>query len=255
MIQTSVVIPAYNEEATIGAVVRDFIGHPKVDEVVVVDNNCSDGTASIAKEAGARVVQESDAGYGKALMCGMRAARGEVLVLVEADGSFVSHDVDKFLAYMPDAHLIVGTRTTKQMVQQGANMDFLLRWGNVTAAKILELLWYIPNEPRLTDVGCTYRALTREAFQIIAPGLSEVGPAFAPQMICEALRHGLRVIEIPVHYGAREGGESKHSRGFGQISRTAISMLRAIIKKRFEGRIAPDKRGVRAIQNAEVEVP
>ena len=75
----SVIVPAYNEEATIASVVTDFVSHPKVGEVLVVDNNCTDRTAELAHEAGARVVAESDPGYGRALMCGMRAAVGERL--------------------------------------------------------------------------------------------------------------------------------------------------------------------------------
>jgi glycosyltransferase involved in cell wall biosynthesis len=240
----SIVIPAYNEEATISAVVSEFRSHPKVDEILVVDNNCKDATAERARAAGGRVVTEARPGYGSALLRGMSEAEGDIFVLVEADGSFRAKDLDKLLAYSADAHMVLGTRTTRQMVQQGANMDFFLRWGNVTAAKILELLWYIPNEPRLTDVGCTYRALSSTTFAIIKSGLTEDGPAFAPQMICEALRHGLRVIEIPVHYGAREGGVSKHSRGFGQVARTALKMLRAIFRKRFERSIPLEKRGL-----------
>ena len=241
--RVSIIVPAYNEEATIAAVVTDFRKHPRVDEVLVVDNNCRDRTAEYARAAGGRVVAEAEPGYGRALFRGMAEAAGDLLVLVEADGSFIARDLDKLLAYSLDANMVLGTRTTRQMVQQGANMDFFLRWGNVTAAKILELLWYIPNEPRLTDVGCTYRLLTRDTFRIIRNGLTEDGPAFAPQMICEALRHSLRVIEIPVHYGAREGGVSKHSRGLGQVSRTALKMLRAIFRKRFERAIPMEKRG------------
>jgi glycosyltransferase involved in cell wall biosynthesis len=241
----SVVIPAYNEEATIARVVADFSAHPATDEVVVVDNNCRDKTAEIARAAGARVVHEAEPGYGKALMRGMREARGDWMILVEADGSFIAHDLNKLLSYLQDCAMVLGTRTTRQMVQQGANMDFLLRWGNVAAAKILELLWYYPAEPRLTDVGCTFRALSRKTFDAIAPGLTESGPAFSPEMICEALRHGLRVIEVPVHYGAREGGESKHSRGLRQVARTALAMFHAIFRKRFEPRIPAELRGGR----------
>lgn len=237
--RVSVIVPAHNEEATIAAVVEDFRTHGAVDEVVVVDNNCRDRTAERAAAAGARVVGETAPGYGRALMRGMREATGDWLVLVEADGSFIARDLDKLLCYLPDCAMVMGTRTTRQMVQQGANMDFLLRWGNVVAAKILELLWYIPNEPRLTDVGCTYRALTRESFATLAPGLREAGPAFSPEMVCEALRHGLRVIEIPIHYGARSGGESKHSKGLAQVSRTALKMLRCIFRKRLERRPKP----------------
>ena len=232
--KVSIIIPAYNEEETIAAVVADFRKHPSVDEVLVVANNCTDRTEVLAKDAGARVVTETARGYGAALRRGMDDAAGDYLVLVEADGSFRACDLDKFLCYLPDCAMAVGTRTTKQMVQQGANMDFLLRWGNVAAAKILEFLWYIPHEPRLTDVGCTYRALHAKAWRLMRTGTTEAGPAFSPEMICEALRHGLRVTEIPVHYFAREGGESKHSKGLPQVARTALKMLRAIFRKRFE---------------------
>jgi glycosyltransferase involved in cell wall biosynthesis len=240
--KVSVVVPAYNEEETIAEVVREFAGHPGVDEVVVVDNNCRDRTAELAAAAGARVVAESAPGYGCALRRGMDEASGDVLVLVEADGSFKAHDLDKFLCYLPDCAMALGTRTTRQMVQQGANMHALLRWGNVAAAKILELLWFVAAEPRITDVGCTYRALHRETWSIIRGGLIEAGAPFSPEMICEAFRCGLRVIEIPVHYFAREGGESKHSRSFRHVVRTGLRMMRTILRKRFARPVAPELR-------------
>lgn len=240
----SVIIPAYNEEATIADVVRQFRAHPLVDEVLVVDNNCRDATHARALEAGARVVRESAPGYGHALRCGMDRAAGDIFILTEADGSFAATDIDKFLSYIDDCAMVLGTRTTRQMVGQGANMDRKLRWGNVVAAKILELLWYIPNEPRLTDVGCTYRTLQRSAWRIIRDGTREAGPGFSPEMICEALRHRLRVIEIPVHYGRREGGESKHSRGLGSIARTALKMFRCIFRKRLQRSVPDGQRGV-----------
>ena len=93
--------------------------------------------------------------------------------------------------------MVLGTRTTRQMVQQGANMRSIMRWGNVTVAKLVELLWYVSSEPRLTDVGCTYRALHRATWNAIRGGLKEAGAPFSPEMICEAFRCGLRVIEIP----------------------------------------------------------
>jgi glycosyltransferase involved in cell wall biosynthesis len=230
----SVVIPAYNEEATIADVVRDFAGHASVDEVVVVDNNCADRTAELATGAGARVVRESAPGYGHALRRGLNEATGDLLVLVEADGSFKARDLSKFLAYLEEGTMVLGTRTTRQMVQQGANMRSLLRWGNVVVAKLVELMWYISSEPRLTDVGCTYRALPRATWHAIRDSLTEPGPAFSPEMMVEVLRRRLRLIEIPVHYYAREGGASKHSDSYWKISKTALKMLRAIFRKRFE---------------------
>lgn len=231
----SLVIPAYNEEATIGAVVEEFSTVPQIDEIVVVDNNCKDRTAEIARAAGARVVQESKPGYGSALLRGMTDAKGDLLVLTEADGSFTARDVEKLLVYLDDSDMVMGTRTTRQMVEQGANMRFFLRWGNVFMAKYLQLLWLRPAEPRFTDVGCTYRALTRQTFDAIRGLVRETGPAFSPEMMCAVLIARRRVVEIPITYRRRAGGESKHSDTFGRQAKTAWKMFRTISRMRFCG--------------------
>lgn len=234
--KVSVIIPAYNEEATIVAVVLDYLAEEHVDEVIVVDNNCNDKTAELALATGARIVCEPAPGYGRALMAGMRAAKGEILVLTEADGSFKSSDLVKLLVYLDDAALVVGTRTTRQLVQQAANMGFTLRWGNVIMAKYMEAMWYFPHEPRFTDVGCTARALWRSCFERIESSMTCTGPSFAPEMMCEALMKGCRTIEVPLNYHPRLGGESKHSDSFFKVLKTAWGMFRIITRKRFLGR-------------------
>jgi glycosyltransferase involved in cell wall biosynthesis len=234
----AVVVPAHDEEGTIADVVREFAAEPCVDRVIVVANNCSDRTAERASEAGAEVVAEREAGYGCAIRAGLDhafATGADAVAITEADGSFRAKDIPKLLAYLQDCDMVLGTRTTRQLVDQGANMDKSLRWGNVAMAKLLELFWYLPHEPRLTDVGCTYRALWGRTWQRLRAGTRERGPSFSPEMICEAYRHGMRVIEIPVHYGARLGGRSKHSASFGHVLRTALGMFRTICRKRFRG--------------------
>ena len=131
--KVSLIIPAYNEEKTIGTVLEDFKTSSYVDEIIVVDNRCSDTTAKIAAEMGARVIREERPGYGSALRCGMDHAEGEILVLTEADGSFKSNDLIKLLVYLDDANMVLGTRTTKQMVDQGARMNFVIRMANVAS--------------------------------------------------------------------------------------------------------------------------
>ena len=232
--KVSLIIPAYNEEETIASVIEDFKTQEVLDEILIVDNNSKDRTAELAREAGVRVIQEDKQGYGHALRSGLDQAEGDILILSEADGSFRSSDVKKFLAYIEDAGMVIGTRTTKQMVDQAARMNFIIRMANVLWAKILQMMWFFTNETRFTDVGCTYRALWKETYRKIQPGLSDVGPEFSPEMMAEGLRQKVKIVEIPVKYFQREGGESKHSVSYYHLTKTALKMLRTIIRKKLE---------------------
>ena len=227
----SLIIPAYNEEPSIGYVLDDF--KDKVEEMLVINNSSKDRTEEIAKAKGARVLTGSFQGYGEALKFGMDNAKGDIFILTEADGSFVSRDLGKILEYLKDADMVLGTRTTKQMIEQAANMSFLLRWGNICMAKIIELLWLYKNEPRLTDVGCTYRGIWKSDYDIIKNSLHCYGAAFSPEMIIEAMRHNKRIIEIPVTYSGRIGGESKLSSNIFANAKTASQMFRLIILKKI----------------------
>jgi UDP-N-acetylglucosamine diphosphorylase / glucose-1-phosphate thymidylyltransferase / UDP-N-acetylgalactosamine diphosphorylase / glucosamine-1-phosphate N-acetyltransferase / galactosamine-1-phosphate N-acetyltransferase len=129
--------------------------------------------------------------------------------------------------------MVVGTRTTRELVEQGTNMRGPVRWGNVVVAKIVELLWW-GQQPRFTDVGCTYRALWRDTYAAIRPLLEGVGPELSPEMMIAVLQAGKRIIEVPVSYHRRIGGESKHSSNYFKIARTALRMLRTIARKRCD---------------------
>ncbi len=80
-----------------------------------------------------------------------------------------------------------------------------VRWGNVIVAKLVELLWW-NLQPRFTDVGCTYRAPWRDAYEAMRPLLRGVGPELSPEMMVAALQARRRVIEVPVSYHRRIGG-------------------------------------------------
>ncbi|HRC84190.1 MAG TPA: glycosyltransferase, partial [Thermoanaerobaculia bacterium] len=238
--RVSVVIPAYNEALSIGSVVREFLPH--VDEVLVVDNHSSDATAEVARRAGARVETVALEGYGDTLRHGLARASGDILVMTEADHSFRAKDLGKLLEYLKDADLVVGSRTTRELNEHGTNMHGVVRWANVLVAKLIEVLWW-SREPRFTDVGCTYRALWRSTYNEIAPLLAGKGPELSPEMMICGLLAGRRVIEIPVSYHRRLGGESKHSASFRALARTALKMLRTIFRLRLRG--APVENGRR----------
>lgn len=229
--KVSVVIPAYNEEESIASVVKDFAG--KVDEVLVVDNSSNDRTKEEALKAGARVETVGLKGYGDTIRWGLDNAVGDILIVAEADHSFRAKDLGKFLEYMKDSDMVIGTRTTRQMIEQGANMKGLLRWGNVIVGKLVEALWW-GQEPRFTDVGCTYRAIWKDAYLKIRDNLEGIGPEFSPEMMIEVLRARKRIIEIPISYYKRLTGISKHSENYFKVSKTALKMLKMIFKKRFQ---------------------
>jgi glycosyltransferase involved in cell wall biosynthesis len=225
----TVVFPAYNEASYIRKAVEDFLASGVVDEIVVVDNNSQDATAQEASRAGARVVTETRQGYGYALRRGLREATGDLIILAEPDGTFVGKDVFKLLAYADDFEMVCGTRTTPELIWEGANMGWFLRQGNWIVAKLLMLLY---NTPSLSDCGCTMRLIHRKALERFQTQLTVGGSHFLPEMVILARKQNLRFIEIPVSYRGRVG-ESKITGNLKGVLRTGTRMIWLILRRRF----------------------
>src|ERR1051326_8945671 len=230
--RVSVVFPAYNEEAGIAAAVTDFGSLDAVDEVLVVDNNSRDRTSQEAERAGARVVRESRQGYGNALRRGLAEAHGEYVVLAEPDGTFMAKDVLKLLAYADDFDLVLGTRTTRELIWHGANMGWQLRWGNWLGAKLLQVLF---GGPSLSDCGCTLRLIRRSAADRLLSRFTVGGSHFLPEMVCLALLEHLRIVEVPVNYRDRVG-QSKITGSLSTAVRVGCHMVAVILRYRSEER-------------------
>ena len=228
----SVVLPAYNEEAGIAEAVTTFLAASPVDEVVVVDNNSRDRTAQLASDAGARVVTEDRQGYGFALRRGLEEATGDLIITAEPDGTFVADDVHKLLAYSQDAELVLGTRTTRELIWEEANMGIFLRWGNWAVAKLLEVLY---DTPALSDCGCTMRLIHRDALERFQGQLTVGASHFLPEMVILARLSDISMIEVPVNYRARKG-TSKITGNLRGTLDTGLNMLRIILGYRFGAR-------------------
>ena len=227
--RVSIVFPAYNEQDGIAAAVADFGGIDAVDEVLVVDNNSRDATRARAEAAGARVVREARQGYGNALRRGLAEAQGEYVVLAEPDGTFMGKDVLKLLTYADDFDLVLGTRTTRELIWHGANMGWQLRWGNWLVAKFLQVLF---GGPSLSDCGCTLRLVRRTAAERMLPRFTVGGSHFLPEMVCLALLDGARLVEVPVNY-RRRVGESKITGSMQTAARVGANMLALIVRYRL----------------------
>ena len=198
----SVILMTYGERDSIRAVIDGFFATGLVDEVVVVNNNAQPGTAEEVARTRARQVFESKQGYGHATRRGLAEATGDLLVLTEPDGTFLPRDLIKLLVYSDDCDAVFGTRTTRELIWRGANMGWFLKWGNWAAAKLIEVVF---NTSHLSDVGCTYRLLTREMVERIQERFTVGGSHFGTELMLLTITSGARFVEIPVNYLPRVG--------------------------------------------------
>jgi glycosyltransferase involved in cell wall biosynthesis len=225
----SIVLPAYNEAPYIRAAIEDFLSIDAVDEVIVVDNNSRDATAEEARRTKARLIQETRQGYGHALRRGLREAKGDLIIMAEPDGTFIARDVHKLLAYSEDFEMVCGTRTTRELIWDQANMGWFLRVGNWTVAKMLQVLF---DGPSLSDCGCTLRLTHRAAVEKIQDQMTVGGSHFLPEMVILGLKNRVRLIEVPVNYRSRVG-ESKITGTLKGTLRTGFRMIGIILKHRL----------------------
>ncbi len=218
---------AYNDELSIYGAVKDFKTVPNLSDLVVVDNNCVDQTIPLARTAGARIAKEPRQGYGFACMRALREAKGNIILLTEGDQTFKACDAKKFLAYIENADLVVGTRTTQELLDQNSQLDWFLNWGNQFIAKMIQLRFW--GKVRLSDVGCTYRAIRREALERIIDKLEVGGSAFSPHMIMVALENDLKVVEIPITFRERVGVSKAIGRDKLKGTKLGLEMLWMIL--------------------------
>lgn len=200
-----VVLPTYNEKDSIADCIRRFEALAVVDEVLVVNNNAAEGTSEEVARTGAREVVETTQGYGAAIKRGLREARADLVCVCEPDGTFNPEDLSKLLAFMPECDLVVGSRTVSNFIWHGANMGPFLRWGNWAVAKLIEVLY---NTAYLSDVGCTFRIMTKEQATDILGRSKLDGSAFGLEMLLLSVITRARMVQVPVNYHPRVGVSS-----------------------------------------------
>jgi glycosyltransferase involved in cell wall biosynthesis len=204
----TVTLTAYNDEASIGLSVRDFLDHPSVKRVIVVSNNSTDQTLSVAEAAGAIVHNELLQGYGacvhRALSEAVKYYDTELVVLCEGDMTFRAYDIDKMLAYIPHADIVTGTRIVEQLRAKDTQLSTFMFYGNLFVGKLLEVK-HLGNAT-FSDVGTTYKILRlnklSELIQKLEP---RINLEFNPYFLDTALALGLRVLEVPITFHKRVG--------------------------------------------------
>jgi glycosyltransferase involved in cell wall biosynthesis len=203
----SVVIPCLNEAENIVECVtraREALTRNAIrGEVIVADNDSDDGSRALAEAAGARVVHEPRRGYGSAYLAGFAAARGEFIVMGDADLTYDFDEIPRFLAELQDgADMVIGDRM--QNIHPGA-MPWLHRYvGNPLLSGFLNVLF----KTGVSDAHCGMRALRTDALPQL--DLRTTGMEFASEMVIRAAKERLDIRQFPIEYHPR-GGESKLS--------------------------------------------
>ena len=213
-----VALTAYNDEESIGPAVADFARHPLVKRVIVVDNNSMDQTATVAAEAGARVVVEQEPGYGKCVYRCFKEALsedGELIVLCEGDMTFRAADIEKLTAYIEHADVVNGTRIVEQLRDYSTQLSTFMYYGNFFVGKMLELKHL--GRGTFTDVGTTYKLLRRDSLLRLMPQLNPaVNMEFNAHFLDTALTRGEKLVECPITFhprvGASKGGNVSNLR-------------------------------------------
>jgi glycosyltransferase involved in cell wall biosynthesis len=206
-LRVSVVIPCLNEEENIVEVVtraRQAMEEAGIaGEVVVADNDSEDRSAELARAAGARVVHEPRRGYGSAYLAGFAAARGEYIVMGDADLTYDFEEIPRFVEKLDEgAELVMGDRM--KHIHPGA-MPWHHRYiGNPVLTGILNVFF----RTGVSDAHCGMRALRRDVLPRL--DLRTTGMEFASEMVIRASKEKLRIAEFPIQYHPR-GGESKLS--------------------------------------------
>lgn len=229
----AVVLPTYNEAASIADCINGFHALGIVDDIVVVNNNAHPDTTPAVAPTVAREVYESTQGYGAAIRRGFaETADADLVCVCEPDATFHPQDILKLLPFTSDVDFVLGSRTVQTFILSGANMGLFLRWGNWAVAKLTEALF---NTVYLSDVGCTFRVITRQGLDVLTPEFRGNGSSFGFEMMLHAARRRVSLVQVPVKYMPRVG-ESSVTGDRLKTFRLGMSMIGLCLRERFRRR-------------------
>jgi glycosyltransferase involved in cell wall biosynthesis len=224
--RVAVIIPTFNEAESIGAVVAE-LPRAIVDRVIVVDGGSRDGTQACAEKAGAEVIKVGR-GYGRACLAGAQVTQADdILVFMDGDGA----DDPAAIAAMVDAirsgayDFIIASRARGKR-EPGSMAAHQLIAGHI-AGRLTKRLYGV----RYTDM-CAFRTIRRDT--LLKLGMREMTYGWNLEMQMRAARAGLRVLEVPVDYRRRLGGESKVAGSLRGSLRAGLRIMATFVRVALE---------------------
>jgi len=210
-LSVSVIIPCYNEEQNIAECVSRIPSLAKFTEIIVVDDGSRDATVEVAKSLVKKVSNlkiisyKPNKGKGNAVRTGMDRAKGDILVILDADMAVRPEDLPKFTEPLKEgrADFVNGTRFVYQM-QKGA-MKGINNFGN----RLMGILFSLILRQKITDSLCGTKALFKKHYQKV--GINKEDPWGDFSLLFGAAKYNLKLIEVPMKYHRRVAGKSKMS--------------------------------------------
>ncbi len=197
-----IVIPALNEEKSIGEVIERFkkIGYTNI---LVVDGHSTDRTREIAREKGAEVIIQSGKGKGQAIMEAFKLVDDDIIVLIDADATYLPEEVEKLIEPIKKgiADHVVGNRFANY--EKGAFTRM-----NLIGNRILNFFFRVLYGVDLHDILSGYRALTKEVYKSV--NLEKTGFEVETELTVETISKGFRILEVPISYKKRAGKTKLH---------------------------------------------
>jgi glycosyltransferase involved in cell wall biosynthesis len=226
----AVVIPTLNEVEAIGKVIAEL---PKsiVREIIVADSGSTDGTQATARAAGARVLELKERGYGRA--CSVAASMAEedcdIIVFMDGDGADRGDLLERLVAPIRNGEqdFVIAARAGHLREPHSMTIH------QVVAGHVLGFATDVLTGVRYTDM-CAFRAIRRNALNRLA--LKEMTYGWNIEMQIEAARHGLRILEIPLPYRCRAGGDSKVAGSVRGTIRASWRIVMTFIRVASSGR-------------------
>jgi len=224
-----VIIPAFNEEASIGKVIQDIPS--EVDEIIVVSNRSTDKTEEVARKNKATVLSEPRRGYGYACLKGMEYLKSNSLktdIVVFLDGDYSDFPQEMISILNPiiyeDYDFVVGSRSPKY--REKGSMTFPQVFGNWLATNLMRMIW----NSTFTDLG-PFRAISYPA--LLKLEMEDKTYGWTVEMQLKALKHKLKYTEVDVHYRNRIG-TSKVSGTFKGAIFAGVKIIGWIVKYAFK---------------------
>jgi dolichol-phosphate mannosyltransferase len=221
--KTTAIIAARNEGDV--AVEVALAARAHCDEVLIVDGRSTDGSPARLRALGFTVLEDRGRGKGDAVRIGIAAATGDVLVTMDADGSHEAAEIPRLVAPIlaGDADLVIGCRMRGGSDEFAGTWTMFVRlWGNNVLTQIINMR----HRTHLTDTQNGFRAVRAASLGRFA--LTEDRHTIELEMVLQALRHGLRVCQVPSHEHARRAGQSSLS-VVGQTPAFLSCLLRNIL--------------------------